>query len=80
MEKINCIICNSYNDHSIIEFNKIVFQHTFKLTKCKKCDLIYLNPRVDEHNIKDYYKESFINYLMYKNACGRVKILEKIWN
>ena len=29
---------------------------------------------------QDYYKESFINYLMYKNACGRVKILEKIWN
>ena len=59
MEKINCIICNSYNDHSIIEFNKIVFQHTFKLTKCKKCNFIYLNPRVDEHNIKDYYKESY---------------------
>jgi len=29
---------------------------------------------------QDYYKENFINYLMYKNGCGRVKILEKIWN
>ena len=29
---------------------------------------------------QDYYKESFINYLMYKNSCGRVKTLKKIWN
>ena len=29
---------------------------------------------------QDYYKESFINYLMYKNGCGRVKTLERIWN
>ena len=29
---------------------------------------------------QDYYKESFINYLMYKNGCGRVKTLKKIWN
>ena len=27
-----------------------------------------------------YYKENFINYLIYKNNCGRVKTLEKIWN
>jgi peptide-methionine (S)-S-oxide reductase len=29
---------------------------------------------------QDYYKESFINYLMYKNGCGRVKTLKRIWN
>ena len=28
----------------------------------------------------DPNKENFINYLMYKNGCGRVKSLEKIWN
>jgi len=29
---------------------------------------------------QDYYKENFINYLMYKNNCGRVKTLKGIWN
>ena len=29
---------------------------------------------------QDYYVENFINYLRYKKACRRVKILEKIWN
>jgi methionine-S-sulfoxide reductase len=33
-----------------------------------------------ENYHQDYYKENFINYLMYKNGCGRVKALEKIWN
>jgi peptide-methionine (S)-S-oxide reductase len=29
---------------------------------------------------QDYYKENFINYLVYKKRCGRIKTLEKIWN
>ena len=33
-----------------------------------------------ENYHQDYYKENFINYLMYKKGCGRVKALEKIWN
>ena len=33
-----------------------------------------------ENYHQDYYKENFINYLMYKNGCGRAKTLEKIWN
>ena len=28
---------------------------------------------------QDYYQKSFINYLMYKKACGREKQLERIW-
>jgi peptide-methionine (S)-S-oxide reductase len=29
---------------------------------------------------QNYYKENFINYLMYKNGCGRAKALDEIWN
>ena len=29
---------------------------------------------------QDYYQKNFVNYLMYKNACGREKVLKKIWN
>ena len=34
-------------------------------------------PAEDYH--QDYYQENFINYLLYKKACGREKTLEKIW-
>ena len=32
----------------------------------------------DKH--QDYYNEYFINYLIYKKACGREDRLNKIWN
>ena len=32
----------------------------------------------DKH--QDYYNEYFINYLLYKKACGREDKLNKIWN
>ena len=34
-------------------------------------------PAEDYH--QDYYQENFINYLLYKKACGREKTLEQIW-
>ena len=29
---------------------------------------------------QDYYQKNFMNYLLYKKACGREKTLKKIWN
>ena len=29
---------------------------------------------------QNYYEKNFINYLLYKKACGREKTLKKIWN
>ena len=46
------------------------------VTYVRKFDKFYI---AEDHH-QDYYKENFINYLMYKNGCGRVKTLEKIWN
>jgi methionine-S-sulfoxide reductase len=52
------------------KFNKKI------VTYIKKFDKFYKA----EDNHQDYYKNNFINYLIYKNGCGRVKTLEKIWN
>ena len=29
---------------------------------------------------EDYYQENFMNYLLYKKACGRNQTLKNIWN
>ena len=34
-------------------------------------------PAEDYH--QDHYQEKFMNYLLYKKACGREKALERIW-
>ena len=46
------------------------------VTYVRKFEKFY---KAEDHH-QDYYKENFINYLMYKNGCGRVKTLNKIWN
>ena len=52
------------------KFNKKIVTYVRKFNKFYKA----------ENHHQDYYKENFINYLMYKNGCERVKTLEKIWN
>ena len=42
----------------------------------KKFEKFY--PAEDYH--QDYYQENFMNYLLYKKACGREQALKKIWN
>jgi methionine-S-sulfoxide reductase len=51
-------------------FNKKVVTYVKKFKKFYRAE--------DYH--QDYYKKNFINYLRYKNACGRTNTLKKIWN
>ena len=51
------------------KFNKKV------VTFIRKFDEFY---KAEEYH-QDYYKKKFLNYLKYKNACGREKKLNKIW-
>ena len=46
------------------------------VTFVKKFDKFY----IAESFHQDYYKEKFLNYLIYKKNCGRVETLNKIWN
>ena len=61
-------------NNSILElekkFNKKIVTYVRKFDKFYEAE--------DYH--QDYYEKSFVNYLRYKNGCGRVKTLKKIWN
>ena len=61
-------------NNSILElekkFNKKIVTYVRKFDKFYEAE--------DYH--QDYYEKSFVNYLRYKNGCGRVKALKKIWN
>ena len=64
-------IINEY----IVEANQRLYNNNI-VTEVKEFTSFYIAE--DYH--QDYYEENFINYLMYKNGCGRVKTLKKIWN
>ena len=61
-------------DKNIFEIEK-KFQKKV-LTYVRKFEIFYIAE--DKH--QDYYNEYFLNYLMYKKACGREEVLKRIWN
>ena len=60
-------------ENSIIKleerFNRKIVTYVRKFDKFYKAENYHQN----------YYKEKFLNYLRYKKACGREKILNNIW-
>ena len=67
LEHVNCNLCGS-NDYVIFleqEDNRYpeTPRYRFRLVKCKKCKLIYLNPRPSLRLIGRYYTD---NYSVYK--------------
>ena len=60
-------------DNSILSIEKKFYQEV--VTYVKEFKQFYKA----EDNHQNYYNENFINYLLYKNACGRDNRLNKIW-
>ncbi len=52
-----------------LKFNKKVVTYVRKFDKFYKAESYHQN----------YYQKNFVNYLRYKNGCGRERILKKIW-
>ena len=53
-----------------LKFNKKIVTYLRKFDKFYKAEDVHQN----------YYEVKFLNYLRYKQACGREKTLNKIWN
>ena len=75
----SAIFYNSQNEKKIIEKSINEIEKDLEkevVTFVKKFDKFY----IAESFHQDYYKEKFLNYLIYKKNCGRVETLNKIWN
>jgi len=56
-EEIRCPICNS-KDYELISKNG-EFNIKINVSICKKCGLLYLNPRWDEKSYSNFYKNKY---------------------
>jgi len=62
LEKTNCIICDSNNNHIYLKSRDIRYntsENIFNLTKCNNCGLIYLNPRPTKNEILKFYPSDY---------------------
>ena len=68
------------NEKNVIKNSINVIEKKFKskkvVTFIRRFKKFY--PAEDYH--QDYYQENFMNYMLYKKACGREQTLKKIWN
>ena len=74
------IFYNTQNEKEKINRSITTIEKQFKgkkvVTFVRKFDKFYLAE--DYH--QNYYQENFVNYLLYKKACGREQTLKNIWN
>ncbi len=73
------IFYSSINEKKLIDESVKKIETNFNkkvVTFVKKFDKFY---QAEDYH-QDYYKEKFLNYLIYKKNCRREEILKNIWN
>lgn len=55
MEYINCILCEIDDTHLLVK------KDFYNVVQCKRCGLVYLNPRLDEEELTKLYNKSLIS-------------------
>ncbi|MBU1727270.1 MAG: class I SAM-dependent methyltransferase [Candidatus Omnitrophica bacterium] len=66
MEKVNCILCGSWESREICSYKQV------KIAHCEKCGFIYRNPRLKKDSNEQFY--SFDYYKEYEGI--DIKIIE----
>lgn len=62
MEKINCPLCNSNQEKILFsrpDYTHQITDDAFNVVRCRKCGIVYVNPRPTEDEIHQYYPEEF---------------------
>lgn len=77
MEYINCILCNKNNTETILTGKDLRYKisdEAFTIVRCKKCKLVYLNPRPSKNIISKYYPNNYRTRKMLKTELIENKI------
>jgi 2-polyprenyl-3-methyl-5-hydroxy-6-metoxy-1,4-benzoquinol methylase len=68
-----CLACNSLDFEPFIQTNAMMHpasQKEYNFDRCNACGLVFLNPRVEESNLSQFYTRSYLPYRI-EEAWGR---------
>lgn len=77
MEYINCILCDEDNTEKILDVKDLRYktsEETFTIVRCRKCKLVYLNPRPSKNEIIRYYPLNYRTRKMLNSELIESKI------
>ena len=56
MQKVNCFLCHSAQNKTLITISRQISNETFSISQCE-CGFSFLNPRPSEEELSKYYTE-----------------------
>ena len=66
MEKLDrCLACDSTDFSPFVQTKAMMYGHTaqkFNFDKCENCGLVFLNPRVPEEGLGEFYTSAYLPY------------------
>jgi 2-polyprenyl-3-methyl-5-hydroxy-6-metoxy-1,4-benzoquinol methylase len=60
-----CLACNSTNHQAYIQTSAMMYSHsptTYNFDRCNDCGLVFLNPRVKEEELAQFYTSAYLPY------------------
>ena len=80
MDQINhCLACNSTNQEPFVQTSAMMYQHSqerFNFDQCHDCELVFLNPRIPESALGQFYTSAYLPYRI-EEAWGKYAFLVK---
>ena len=69
LERISCPLCNKSEEKHVLKKNE------FNIVQCKNCQLVYVNPRLNEKETAKLYNSDTISPVEYykENKKGRIR-------
>ena len=87
MEEINCYLCGQKDERFLLTGrDRLGIKGEFTLVQCRRCELIYLNPRPTLATLCRHYPEDYYTHFPYlvpkeilRGASFRHRFLRKLW-
>ena len=75
----HCLACNSNNHEAFVQTSAMMYQHSqerFNFDQCHDCGLVFLNPRIPESALGQFYTSAYLPYRI-EEAWGKYAFLVK---
>lgn len=61
-EQVACPLCAARDEEELLRVRPEAAANSYRLVRCRKCGLGYLNPRPDEASIEQFYPDEYMCY------------------